>query len=135
MNKLEKIIRSRDFWIVVMVVALGISTGFFKDLSRSTAATAYLEIDYGSKRRAFRGDLPYDMTILDALNASARAGSFEVRYVIEEDRTDIIGINGFKEMFENGQKWNFYLNSRKVETDQLHKVGIKAGDKILVKLE
>lgn len=135
MNKLDKIIRSRDFWIVVAVVVFGLSTGLFKDLSRSTAATVYLEIDYGSSRRAFRGDLPYDMTILDALNASARAGSFEVRYVVEEDRTDIIGINGFKEMFENGQKWNFYLNSRKVETDQLHKVGIKAGDKILVKLE
>ena len=127
--------RSRDFWIVVAVIVLAVWTGFFKDFSGSSTATAYLEIDYGSKRRAFRGDLPFDMTILDALNASARAGTFEVRYVLEDDRTDIIGINGVKEMFSNGQKWNFYLNSRKVETDQLHKIGIRAGDKILVKLE
>ncbi len=131
---MRKMARNRDFWIIVLVVALGLSTGFFKDLFVSID-TAYLEIDYGSKRRAFRGDLPYDMTILDALNAAGRAGSFEVRYVIESGETDIIGINGVKEIFSNGQKWNFYLNGKKVETAQLHEIGIKAGDKILVKLE
>ena len=116
------------------MIVLGLSTGFFNDFFKSLD-TAYLEIDYGSKRRAFQGDLPYDMTILDALNASARVGSFDVRYVIEDGQTDIIGINGIKEIFDNGQKWNFYLNSRKVETERLHKIGIKAGDKILVKFE
>lgn len=135
MSELKGLFRSRDFWIVVAVMVFAASTGFFSDFSGSTAATAYLEIDYGSKRRAFRGDLPYDMTILDALNASGRAGNFAVLYVVEDDRTDIVGINGVKEMFDNGQKWNFYLNGRKVETDKLHKTGIRAGDKVLVKLE
>lgn len=134
MKTLKKVLKNRDFWVVILVLVLGFSTGFFKDLLRSTK-TAYLEIDYGSKRRAFRGDLPYEMTILDALNVSARAGDFEVRYVIEDGRTDILGINGVKEIFDNGEKWNFYLNGRKVETAQIHKTRIKAGDKILVKLE
>lgn len=134
MKRLKKIFKNRDFWVVVLILVLGFSTGLFKDLF-SSSDTAYLEIDYGSKHRAFRGDLPYQMTVLDALNASARAGNFAVLYVIEDGRADILGINGIKEIFDNGQKWNFYLNGRKIETSQIHEVRIRAGDKILVKLE
>lgn len=133
-KKLNKLFKSRDFWVGVLIVVLGVSTGFFKDLFKP-AGTAYLEIRNGSNRRAFRGDLPYEMTVLDALNASSQAGSFRISYAVKDGRTGIFSINGEDETSENGQKWNFYLNGRKIETAQIHKTRIKAGDKILVKLE
>ncbi len=143
-KKLKKIIRNRDFWLIIIVLIFGFYTGFFQNLFKysgrgspifSPSNLTYLEIDYGSKRRAFEGEIMFEMSVLDALLAASRGGGFEVRYAILNDTTDVMKINDITEDGLNGESWNFYLNGRKVETGLIHKTPIRSGDKILVKFE
>lgn len=132
-EKLKRIIKSRNLWLITLILVLGFYTGFFKDLFLNSSS-GYLEIDYGKEKRAFRGELPWQMSVLDALLAASRGGSFEIRYAILKDKTDIMEIDGLAEDGLDGN-WSFYLNGRKIETSEIHKVKIKPGDKILIKLE
>ena len=130
----QKFLKNRDFWLVVVILVFGFYTGFFKDLFLSSSL-GYLEIDYGKEKRVFRGELPWQMSVLDALLASSRGGNFDVRYAILNDQTDILKVNGLAEDGLNEESWHFYLNGQRVETGQIHKTKIKPGDKILVKFE
>lgn len=132
-KKLRKLIKTRDFWLVVIVVIFGFYSGFFQGLF-SSVNMARLEIDFGERRRVFEGELTPEMSVLDALLAASRGGDFEVRYAILEDAADIMRINGFTEDGLDGE-WFFYLNGRKIEAAEIHKIRVKSGDKILVKFE
>ena len=139
MAKLKKkskyfIFKSRDFWLVIAVLVYGFYSGLFGDLINPISPPAYLEIDYGSKKRAFEGDVSSDMFLLDALLAASRAGGFEIRYALLGDRADIMKIEGFTEDGLDG-RWYFYLNQREVAADEIHKIKIKPGDRILAKFE
>lgn len=135
------ICKSRDFWLVILVLIYGFYSGLFGDLldysinEQGFSNTARIEIDYGTERRAFEGDVLSDMSMLDALLAASRGGSFEIRYALLNDQTDIMKINGLSEDGLNGKSWFFYLNGEKIRADEIHKVKIKSGDKILAKFE
>ena len=147
MAKLKKesscvICKSRDFWLVILVLVYGFYSGLFDDLfnfysinEQGFSNAARIEIDYGTKRRAFEGDVLSDMSILDALLAASRGGSFEVRYALLNDNTDIMKINDLSEDGLNGKSWHFYLNGGEIRADEIHKVKIKSGDKILVEFK
>ena len=96
MDKLIKLAKNRDLWLVIIVVTFGFYTGLFQDLF-SSPPVAHLEIDYGDRRRAFEGEILSEMSVLDALLASSRGGGFEVRYAILEGRTDVMRIDGLTE--------------------------------------
>ena len=132
-DKIDELLKNRDFWLVVIVVIFGFYSGFFQALF-SPANTARLEIDYGGRHRAFEGEITSEMSVLDALLAASRGGDFEVRYAILEDAADIMGVDGLIEDGLDGE-WFFYLNGRRIETTEIHKVRIKSGDKILVKFK
>ncbi|MBI2003633.1 MAG: hypothetical protein HYS78_01510 [Parcubacteria group bacterium] len=133
LKKFQSLIKNRDFWLVVIVLIFGFYSGFFQELFLPVN-TARLEIDYGEKRRAFEGELLSSMSVLDALLAASRGGDFEVRYAILEDAADIMRIDGLAEDGLDGE-WVFYLNNRRLEAAEIHKVRVRAGDKILVKFE
>lgn len=148
MAKLKKksscvICKSRDFWLAILVLVYGFYSGLFSDLlnystdkevSLNTVNTARIEIDYGEERRAFEGEILSDMSILDALLAASRGGSFEVRYALLGGKTDIMKIDNFTEDGLDGQ-WRFYFNQKEIPTDEIHKVKIKPGDKILAEFK
>ncbi len=138
-EKLRKLVKSRDFWLIVIILVFVFYAGFFNNLLKSPIFTplntARLEIDYGERRRAFEGEIMSKMSVLDALLAASRGGDFEVRYAVLRNNTDIMQINGLTEDGLNGKSWSFYLNGQKVETGQIHKTQVKAGDKISVKFE
>lgn len=144
-KKLKKLIKNRDFWLVIIILVFGFYTGFFKDLFNSSlekielifapTKVAVLEINYGDRRRAFEGEIMFDMSILDALLAASRGGNFEIRYAILGDKADIMKINGLIEDGLNEKRWSFYLNGQKIESSEIHKTLIKPGDKILVNFE
>lgn len=124
--------------LILILVAFGFWTGFFGDFFGplfEDKNNAFLVIDYGESRRAFKGEVTDQMTILDALIVSSMAGNFEFRYVLLNDQTDILKIDNFAEDGLNEKSWNFYLNDQKLETEQIHKIQIKERDKILVKFE
>lgn len=150
MAKLKKknscvICKSRDFWLVILVLIYGFYSGLFGDLLNYSpkiskyrnieiSDVARIEIDYGTKRRAFEGDVLPDMSILDALLAASRGGSFEVRYALLSDKADIMKIDDFTEDGLDGQ-WHFYLNQKEIRADEIHKVKVKPGDKILAEFK
>ena len=72
------------------------------------------------------------MSVLDALLAASRGGGFEIRYAILNDNTEVMKIDGLAEDGLDGH-WFFYLNGRRIEAAEIHKIRIKSGDKILVK--
>lgn len=131
--KVNKLLKNRDLWLVIIIVILGFYTGLFQNLF-SSSSLARLEIDYGERRRAFQGEIMFEMSVLDALLASSRGGGFEVRYAILEGKTDVMRIDGLTEDGLDGN-WFFYLNGRRIETAEIHKVRVKPGDKVLVKFE
>ncbi|TSC90928.1 MAG: hypothetical protein G01um10142_178 [Parcubacteria group bacterium Gr01-1014_2] len=135
--KAKNLLKNRDFWVVIFVVVLGLSTGFFKDLfNPSTKSnTAYLEIDFGDQKRAFEGEIIQDMSILDAVLASSRGGEIEVKYALINDQTNILKINDHTEDGLSRETWTFYLNGEKIEAGEIHKIKIKSGDRILIKFE
>ena len=135
--KARSLLKNRDFWIVILVIVLGLYTGFFKDLfvPSSVANTAYLEIDFGDTKRAFEGEIEGEMSVLDGILASSRGGELEVKYALINDQTDILKINGHIEDGLNEKNWSFYLNGEKIKTSEIHRIKIKSGDKILVRFE
>lgn len=135
--KAKNLLKNRDFWAVVLIIVVGFYTGFFRDLfvAPSKADTAYLEIDFGNKKRAFEGELIGEMSILDAVLASSRAGDLEFKYALIDDQTDILKVNGYVEDGLNEKTLNFYLNGEKIKTSEIHKIKIKSGDDILVRFE
>ena len=145
----EKIFETRDFWLIAVILIYGFYSGLFKDLINQISRIspiepisqispigqmAYFEIDYGSKRRAFEGEVSSNMSILDALLAASRAGSFDVRYALIGDKAEVMKINGLIEDGLDG-RWHFYLNQEEIPAGEIHKIKIKPGDKILAKFE
>ena len=135
--KAKKLLKNRDFWIVILVVIIGFYTGFFSNLFNPPpkSNTAYLEIDFGDKKRAFEGEITEDMSILDAVLASSRGGEIEVKYALINDQTNILKINDHTEDGLSRKTWTFYLNGEKIRTSEIHQVKVKPGDKILVRFE
>lgn len=129
---MKNLLKNRIFWIIVIILVFGFSTGFFKDLFRPENTYARLELNLEKERRAFEGKVEEDTTILNALIAASIGGNFEVNYVILNDETKVYKIDGVSAGMKN---LNFYLNNSKVETKEIHKIKIKPGDKILVKYE
>ena len=135
--KFKSLLKNRDFWIVILVVIFGSYTGFFSNLFNPPPKpdTAYLEIDFGDRKRAFEGEIIGDMSILDAVLASSRAGELEFKYALINDRTDVLIINGHAEDGLNEKNWKFYLNGMKIDASEIHRVKIKSGDRILIRFE
>lgn len=135
--KTRKLLKNRDFWVAILVIVLGLSTGFFKNLfiPPTKANTAYLEIDFGDRKKAFEGEIVGEMSVLDAVLASGRAGELEIKYALIHDQTDILKINGHIEDGLSEKTWSFYLNGEKIKTSEIHRIKIKSGDKILVRFE
>lgn len=128
---------TRDFWLILIILIFSFYSGLFDDwfnFGDDSLKPARIEIDYGFNKRAFEGEVLPDMSVLDALLAAGRAGDFEIRYALLNDRTDIMKIDNFSEDGLDGQ-WRFYLNKKEILADQIHKVKIKPGDRILAEFK
>ena len=139
--KIKKILKNRDLWLVAIILIYGFYSGLFGDLfyrqsgKEAFLKTARIEIDYGDERRAFEGEIFSGMSVLDALLAASRGGSFEIRYALLDDNTDIMRIGGLTEDGLSGKIWRFYLNGKEIKAAGIHKTKVKSGDKISIKFE
>ena len=115
--------------IVVLLVAMGVIFYFVGPFGKPKIAEneAILTINYGEVKRAFIGQVIDNMTILDVIRTSAKAGNLDFDY--EEGILKRVG-----EFEKNEKKWNAYLNDSKIQ-ESLDKVLIKTGDKVELKFE
>ncbi len=93
---------------------------------------ATLVIDFGNKKRAFEGETFKDMTVLDALNASTKAGNVDFSYAINGDNVNINKLDAYSTE-DNRNKFLFFLNSSTIDSSQINKIKIKPGDEITIK--
>jgi len=121
------------FYLPILIVVLAIVTGFVlysvekPKIAEIAENEASLIINYEETKRAFAGEVTDNMTILDAVRTSAKAGNFDFDY--QEDV-----LKRIDEIEQNEKRWNAYLNGTEIQ-GSLDKVLIKAGDKIELKLE
>lgn len=139
---------NKFIWIILIVFGVGlIGTAIRIALENSskppssnkqgqsvTQQGVYFEIDFGTGKRAFEGEILKDMSILDALIISSQIGNFEIGYNLSNDKLSLSMVDGLKnEGFT--KKWNFYLNGQLIDSYTIHKAKVMPGDKILLRLE
>ena len=91
-------------------------------------ATLILTLD--DLKRTFVGEVAENMTALDAIIASTRAGNLKLSYTITKDNeTDLKELNDHKDTAQ----FSFYINNRKLNSKNLNQTPIKAGDVLEVK--
>jgi hypothetical protein len=116
----------------VLVSCLGviiIFSGIFLGLSNKNAT---LEIDIDGNKRAFEGEVIPNMTVFEALQASAVAGNISLNYVMEDGDLVIKQIDGYRGPIE---LITFYLNSNRVRTEEIHTMIVRPGDTISIKIQ
>ena len=99
----------------------------------SAEARIVINFDNGESRE-FKGPVMADMTILEALHSSSLGGDFELRYsILEDGGVALAKIDGA--INPGNLIWSFYLNKKIVNTADIDKIKIKAGDLIEVRYE
>lgn len=132
---------SKIIFIIAVIIVLLLfeksynkESNFFADISKNEAS---LFFDFDNMKRAFAGEVMDNMTILDALNAAVAAGKIKLIYKVDEkNNTEIIELDGHSlDLDINKKQINFYLNSQKINQNEINKINIRPGDKIIVKTE
>jgi len=102
---------------------------------RGNNGLATLAINFDNLKRSFEGEVIENMTILDALNMAMAAGEIKLNYALDENnQTSIMEINDHMNKVGNTH-FTFYLNGKLVDSRDLNKTRIKAGDEIVIKYE
>lgn len=115
------------FSAVLLMVMFSLSRSNFNN-----AATARLEIEVGGQKRAFEGEVLKNMTVLEALQASAAAGNISFSYKLDNGRLVIERIDGYRGPVESIL---VFLNSTLVKTETINVLPVNPGDVIAVKIQ
>ena len=119
-------------FIVVSLIIVGLVCCFSfipsKEAPELSENEAVLVIDFGESKRAFIGQVIDEMTIIDALMASASAGQIDFDY----QEGVLQRVADAKQ--DNQKKWDIYLNGKEIRNSP-DKVLIQAGDEIELRFE
>ncbi|MBI2065367.1 MAG: hypothetical protein HYT62_04965 [Candidatus Yanofskybacteria bacterium] len=106
----------------------------FNTLSPGQQEAVLMFISEKGERRMFQGEVIKDMTVLQALVASSRAGQIKLEYSIDSENHVVIdSLNGYARARD--ERLTFYLNGLQVSMSDISSTFIMAGDKIEVRLE
>jgi len=96
---------------------------------------ATLSLNFDNVNRFFEGEVLEDMTMLDALNMATTVGKIKFNYILnDQNLTLIMEINDHKN--ETGdRKFLFFINDKKIDSEDLNKVLVKAGDSMVITYE
>lgn len=131
-KKRQLVIGSSLVAAVFIFMSAAIYFDFF--IFKSKEASLLLSFE-GNKGRMFVGEVNEGMTILDALVVSSNAGQIRLKYNIGADGKVIIyGLDGY-DPDSSDKKMIFYLDQRRIDTEQIGSVLISPGDSIEVRLE
>ena len=139
----KPIFKERHIIEIISIVVLLVIASLFKisvDHVKDTIDTgggnlASLYVNFDSMQRQFEGEVVEDMTILDALNMAMAAGKIKLNYSLDENnRTTIMEINDHLNHV-GGRQFAFYLNDKKVDSGDLNKTELKAGNEVVIKYE
>ena len=119
--------------IILLIALLGVASFFklsFNFSDNSTPELATLFINFETEKRFFEGEVIDNMTMLDTLNAAVSIGKIKFNYAIDKSsNVNVLEIDGHTNGAGN-KYFVFYLNSRKIPTQDLNKKEVHGGDKI-----
>ena len=125
-------ISSREMVVaqILLLIVLGCLIFLIKwSLKDTNSDTAYLELQVNGQRRAFEGRVGEEMTLLDALYLSSRAGNIDFKYTPQpRANASILQLSGIAQ-----EKYEIYLNSIGIPIERLSTERIRANDNIIVK--
>lgn len=123
--------------IVLLILAsvFKVTVDNLKDTGTGGNNFATLAVNFDNLKRSFEGEVVEDMTILDALNMAMSVGKIKFNYVLDDNnQTLVLEINDH--LNRVGDKhFTFYLNDRQIDSTELNKINLKAGDSIVIKYE
>lgn len=120
--------------LLVLASAFKLSSEYLsREFKEGQFATLALVLE--DQSRIFEGEVYEKMTVMDALSTAMAAGDVKLNYYLDEkNRTHVLGINGHTED-SSGKTFVFYLNSKKINSNDLNKIDIEPGDDIVIKFE
>ena len=139
-KKLLKPFFKKRYWIeFVSIVVLLVLASVFKitvdNLKDGESGLATLAVNFEDMKRSFEGEVVEDMTVLDALNMAMAAGKIKLNYALDDkNQVMIMEINDHLNKVEN-KNFAFFLNDKKIDSKNLNKVNLNAGDNIVIKYE
>ena len=126
----------KKYGVFVGTIAILVVSLFYLKINLPVSGSqAQLTINFdGVKSRIFEGPVIDDMTVLQALYASSLDGKFDVRYALQDGGAVALArIDGMINV--SNKSWHFYLNKKLINTADINKIKIKAGDFIEAKYE
>jgi len=115
--------------LLILALAFKISVNQLKQ-GGEQEELATLAVNFETGKRLFEGEVYDGMTILDALNVAMSVGEIKLNYVLDDkNQTQIMELDGQINNID-GKYFSFYLNNQKVDSQNLNKVRLKAGDRI-----
>jgi len=112
--------------LIVAFYVLAVSSDIISPSKKQMATM--LIISNESHTRMFTGEAISQMTILEALFASAKGGEIKISYSVNKHNNVYVSsidnvING-----SNNKYWYFYLNKKLLEAEDINKTFVKNGD-------
>jgi len=133
---LESFFKKRHRVEITSIIALLILASIFNMFAnqlkqeRGQEKLATLAVNFETEKRFFEGEVYDGMTILDALNAAVSVGKIKLNYFLnDKNQTQIMELDGYVNGIED-KYFSFYLNDKRIDSQNLNKVYLKAGDKI-----
>ena len=121
--------------LLLLASVFKITVDTLKDAGDDGNSLATLAVNFDNLKRSFEGEVVEDMTVLDALNMAMAAGKIKLNYSLDnKNQTWVMEINDHLNKVGN-QHFAFFLNDEQIDSKNLNKVHLKAGDSIVIKYE
>ena len=121
--------------LLILASVFKITVDNLKDAGSGGNNLATLAINFDNLKRSFEGEVAADMTVLDALNMALAVGKIKLNYALDEkNRTWVMEINDHLNSVAS-KHFSFFLNDKRIDSKDLNKVNLKAGDSIVIKYE
>lgn len=120
------------FWVAVIVVA-GFLIFFMRFDLPESRASLIINFENGVTRK-FEGPVEPGMTIIRTVYASSLNGRFEVKYYVDSGgNVNLASIGKFANA--GSREWRFYINGKPIETKDLDRIKVRAGDLVEARYE
>jgi len=121
--------------LLILASAFKITSEHLNNMNSNKNFIATLSLNFDNVNRFFEGEVLEDMTMLDALNMATTVGKIKFNYILnDQNLTLIMEINDHKN--ETGdRKFLFFINDKKIDSEDLNKVLVKAGDSMVITYE
>jgi hypothetical protein len=133
MTRLSKLLKNKVIFNGILLAIVLILISIFSLIFFKTGK-ASLTIIVGEQKRTFEGPIFKNMSLLEAVQAAALGGNFDISFSKNElGQVEFSKIDGGQ--VSNKKTWHFFLNGRPVDASRSDRIYLKPDDKVEAKYE